>query len=132
MSTPEQIQLDLQGFIGSINLWKRRTPLPITYTDGVKYLQDKLAAFWLTDAIASYQSKQFKEQYEFQVWKLTVTEDNTGILTATDGNDDNAIVTQESVAGYPPSIEYTDFPLSKIVVFVNTDPDIFMFLPSEN
>jgi hypothetical protein len=124
MLTPEQIQLDLQGFIGSINLWKRRTPIPITYTDGVKYLQDKLGAFWLTDAIASYQSKQFKEQYEFQVWKLTVAEDNTGILTATDGNDENAIVTQE--------IEYTDFPLAEIVVFVNTDPDIFMFLPSEN
>ncbi len=124
MLTLEQIQLDLQGFIGSINLWKRRTPIPITYTDGVKYLQDKLAAFWLTDAIASYQSKQFKEQYEFQVWKLTVAEDNTGILTATDGNDDRTIVTQE--------IEYTDFPLAEIVIFVRIEPEIFMFLPSEN
>jgi hypothetical protein len=124
MPTPEQIQLDLQDFIGSINLWKRRTPIPITYTDGVKYLQDKLAAFWLTDAIASYQSREFKKQYEFQVWKLTVAEDSTGILTATDGNDENMLVTQE--------IEYTDFPLSDIVVFVNTDPDVFMFLPSEN
>jgi hypothetical protein len=124
MLTPEQIQLDLQDFIGSINLWNRRTPIPITYTDGVKYLQDKLAAFWLTDAIASYQSKQFKEQYEFQVWKLTVAEDNTGILTAIDGNDDNAIVTQV--------IEYTDFPLSEIVIFVSIEPEIFMFLPSEN
>lgn len=124
MLTPEQIQLDLQNFIGSINLWKRRTPIPITYTDGVKYLQDKLAAFWLTDAIASYQSKEFKEQYEFQVWKLTVSDENTGILTATDGNDENAIVTQE--------IEYTDFPLSEIVIFVSIEPEIFMFLPSEN
>jgi hypothetical protein len=124
MLTPEQIQLDLQGFIGSINLWKRRTPIPITYTDGVKYLQDKLGAFWLTDAIASYQSREFKEQYEFQVWKLTVAEDNTGILTATDGNDDNIIVTQE--------IEYTDFPLAEIVIFVAIEAEIFMFLPSEN
>jgi hypothetical protein len=124
MPTPEQIQLDLQSFIGSINLWKRRTPIPITYTDGVKYLQDKLSAFWLTDAIASYQSREFKKQYEFQVWKLTVAEDNTGSLTATDGNDDNAIVTQE--------IEYTDFPLSEIVIFVTIEPEILMFLPSEN
>jgi hypothetical protein len=124
MLTPEQIQLDLQSFIGSINLWKRKTPIPITYTDGVKYLQDKLAAFWLTDAIASYQSKQFKEQYEFQVWKLTVAEDNTGILTASDGNDDRAIVRQE--------IEYTDFPLSEIVIFVSIESEIFIFLPSEN
>ena len=57
----------------------------IEYTEGVKFLADKAQAYWLIDAVVSYQSKSLLQQYpeltEFQLWQLEVNEDKTAVLT---------------------------------------------------
>ena len=54
-------------------------------TDGVKYVADTAGAYWLIDAIASYQPKL--KSIEFQSWKLQPNKTTDGAtLTCTDGN----------------------------------------------
>src|SRR5512136_632426 len=43
-------------------------------TDGAKYLAETAKAFWLMDAIASYQMNKQVAAEPFQVWKLTANE----------------------------------------------------------
>ena len=68
----------------------------------------------MTDAVASYQTSEFKAKYDRQWWKLSVDLDtNAATLTADDG-DGNILVTQE--------IEFTDFPLPEIKIYVEINP----------
>jgi len=80
------------------------------YTDGVKFLADKGKAYWLLDAIGSYQISDKIRQIEFQVWKLeTNLKNQTARLSLLDENR-KEIVFQE--------ITYTDFPLEEIEVWL--------------
>ena len=89
-------------------------------TDGVKYLAEKAGAYWLLDAIASYQFQKKFVRESFQTWKFKKNEDGEGgILTAEDGNG-RVLATQE--------IEYTDFPLDTIKLYFI---DGVILLPSE-
>ena len=78
------------------------------YTDGVKYIAEQGQAYWLLDAIASYQPdprvKNDPMLQEIQFWKLRC-EDNSGTLICERDSDD-VVLTQK--------IPYTDFPLSEI------------------
>lgn len=118
-----ELQTALDGFIGSQQLYFRQTPLGrIEYTEGIRFLQQQ-GGLWLIDAIASYQSSDFKANNPFQSWTLLVSLDTKmAILSATDGND-NVLVSQE--------IEFTDFPVSQIKIFVEIDPSLLIYLPSE-
>ena len=91
--------------------WTRR----LKYTDGVKYLAEKAGAYWLIDAIASYQGQKrlrTERLQEFQLWGLKVDVDHTpmAVLTCRQDTDYKPVVTQE--------IEYTDFPLDSIELYV--------------
>ena len=108
---------ELSNFTGT-EQYHRLTILPLNCTDGIAYVAEKGKAFWLIDAIASYQTKEFQNKYPFQVWTLKV-KDNKGMLHASDGND-NLIQTQ--------SIPYTDFPLKEITLYLT---DNVLLLPSE-
>ncbi len=121
--TPQELQNQLAAFYGSENLYHRSTPIVIYYTDGIKWLQENADCYWLTDLIASYQTTTFKEANERQFWKLVVT-DNSAVITCDDG-DGNISVTQ--------SIDYTDFPLPSLSIWVNIQSNgrIFIYLPSE-
>ncbi len=122
--TAEQFQAVLQNFIGSQNSYYRETPCGrIDYTDGIFFLQQN-GCLWLIDAIASYQTSDFKAADECQFWKLRVdTDTRSGKLTCDDGNG-NIRVTQE--------IEFTDFPLTELDIYVEIQAEcVFLCLMSE-
>ncbi len=122
--TPEELQSQLAGFYGSENLYHRSTPIVIYYTDGIKWLQENVDCYWLTDLIASYQTTKFKAANDRQFWKLVV-KDSSAVITCDDG-DGNISITQ--------SIDYTDFPLPQLNIWVEIQEKgrIFIYLPSEN
>ena len=108
---------ELSGFTGT-QQYHRLTMLPLNCTDGVAYVAEKGKAFWLMDAIASYQTRALVEAYPFQVWKLTV-EGTKGVLVMED-QDGHAVKRQ--------NIPYTDFPLKEITLYLTNN---VLLLPSE-
>lgn len=83
--------------------WTRR----LVYTDGVKFVADKVGAHWLVDAIASHQMTPKVRAEVFQHWTLTKNKKGSGaVLTANDGGKGNGPVTVAKQ-----KIEFTDFPL---------------------
>lgn len=103
---------DLQQFIGSETIYCHWTK-QLSYTEGVKYLAKTANAYWLIDAIASYQSStelcQDPILEEFQIWKLQVNPDRSAILSCERDRND-IVVTQ--------IIDRTDFPLSDIKLYL--------------
>jgi hypothetical protein len=95
----------------------------ILLTDGVMYLAENGGrncgtAFWLIDAIASYQGEKLLARHPFQVWKLSVTEvegqSRCATLVCTNGNNEKPIVEQD--------IEYTDFLLDAVQLYASVEP----------
>jgi hypothetical protein len=111
-------QADLDQFIGTQQWWAHWTKR-ITFTDGVKYLAETAGAFWLVDAIASW---QIERKEHFQLWELHVNRDETpmAVLTMREDCDQPELIRQE--------ISYTDFPLEKIKLYLI---DGVLLLPSE-
>jgi len=112
----------------------------ILLTDGIMYLaehggRNNGTAFWLVDAIASYQGEKVLARHPFQVWKLVVTEEEgqsrCARLICTNGNSEKPIVEQE--------IEYTDFLLDEVQLYASVEPvdetgkkkRVIILLPSE-
>lgn len=103
-------QNNLDQFVGTENYyqyWSRQ----FVFTDGVKYLAQEGGAYWLLDAIASYQPQLLKDPMlqQFQDWKLTVNPDQKAQLICERDTDD-VVVTQ--------NIEFTDFPLTQIRLYL--------------
>lgn len=112
--TPQQIQQELSQFIGTQHYYLSHLLPQFVYTDGIKHMAEICQAYWLIDAILSYQLSEIirsqKELQEFQVWKLEVNQDNdSAILSCEDGNK-SVILTQE--------IESTDFPLKEFSCYL--------------
>ena len=112
----------------------------ILLTDGVMHLaenggRNNGTAFWLMDAIASYQGEKVLTRHPFQVWKLIVTEaegqSRCARLVCMNGNNEKPIVEQE--------IEYTDFLLNEVQLYASVEPvdetgkrkRVIILLPSE-
>lgn len=87
-------------------------------TDGAKALADQFECYWFLDIIASYQP-QLKVE-EFQVWTLMKKEDNSAVVSCTDGND-RILKTQE--------IPWTDFKVDTATIWVEIGVAL---LPSEH
>ena len=87
-------------------------------TDGAKALADQLECYWFLDIIASYQP-QLKVE-EFQVWTLTKREENSAIVSCTDGKD-RKLRTQR--------IPWTDFKADIATIWVEAGVAL---LPSEH
>lgn len=101
---------DLNQFTGSENYyrhWSRR----FVYTDGIRYLAEEAKAYWLLDAIASFQPQLVKNPRlaEFQLWTLEVR-DHHGLLVCREDSSVKPAVVFD--------IEYTDFPLPTIRLYV--------------
>jgi hypothetical protein len=96
---------NLALFTGTTQRYKTMFP-EVKYTDGVKYVAENCESYWLIDLIVSYQTRQFREDYPFQVWKLTKTGDSAMICE--DGNN-NRLRSQK--------IKLTDFPLSEFTLW---------------
>jgi len=113
-------QSDLDQFTGTDQWHKHFTGL--LYTDGVKYMAETAGAYWLLDAIGSYQRQLNKNERlaEFQLWKLEVIE-SRGLLTCRADSNEKPVISQE--------IEYTDFCLESIKLYVEGG---VLLLPSEH
>jgi hypothetical protein len=105
----------------------------LIFTPGVKYVADnggQHGAYWLLDAIASYQPEPVIRNNprlrEFQVWILTVDlETHTAVLRMCDGDDPKPLVEQK--------IEHTDFDLAAITIWAEDNGDgMTLLLPSEH
>lgn len=109
----------LQHFTGTENWYRHGLFRQFTYTDGVQYVAEHGGAYWLLEAIFSWQSEASVKAEPFQVWTLTVNEDQTANLEATDGN-------RKKLAQQ--HFDFTDFPLPKIRFYLT---DNVLLLPSE-
>lgn len=124
----QEIESYLSGFHCSETYW-RHTFRRLVYTDGAKAMAERCNAYWLIDLIASYQSAKLDRQAGgFQLWTLEVT--------ATDGRK-SAVATCRCDTDAPPlvrqEIEYTDFPLDAIKLYVEgAGGDRVLLLPSEH
>lgn len=112
--------MNLDQFTGTDNYYRHQSGL--MYTDGIQYLAEEGKAYWLLDAIGSYQAQLKKNQrlQEFQLWELRV-QDRQAVLTCKEDSDCPDVVRQE--------IEYTDFPLEYVKVYVEGG---VILLPSEH
>ena len=106
---------DLMQFTGSLQWFRHGIVRDVLFTDGAKYVADQGGAYWLLDEIALAQryDKRVAGE-EFQLWKLTVKDDRTAVLTCDDGNGK--------------VVEYTDFPLPEISLYYTNKT---ILLPSE-
>ena len=124
-------QSDLDNFIGDLIRYRHGLLRSLLYTPGVRYLMEEAGAYWLLDAIASYQHDKRINRNEnlrsLQFWSLSVDlEANAGVLYLTDGNSEAHVIEQR--------IGFTDFPLEKISIWVgdNGDGTRTAYLPSEH
>ena len=108
--------------------WTRR----LIYTPGVKFVADnggQSGAYWLLDAIASYQpDRRIRDNpklREFQVWTLKVDlPARTAVLFCTDGDGEAHVIEQQ--------IEHTDFDLAEVRFYVcEGDGERVLMLPNE-
>lgn len=110
---------DLAQFTGTTRYyqhWLRQ----IVFTDGVHYVAETGGAYWLLDAIASYQPKLLTDPMlqQFQHWKLKVNNQKAQLVCERDTDD--VVLTQD--------IEFTDFPLDEIRFYLVAG---VLMLPSE-
>jgi hypothetical protein len=99
------IKAQLRNFTGTENYYKHYTG--IKFTDGIKFLAEKLNCFWFLDIIASYQHKL--KNIPFQIWKIMVNKDKTAMVTMKEDTGQPNIISQE--------LKYTDFPLDEYEVY---------------
>jgi len=95
-----ELKTEMQQCTGTTG-YHKLTWLPLLATDGVKTVAEKAGAFWLVDAIASYQANPEVKKLAIQFWRLEV-KDNAAVLYCVEDSGMPRIVEQE--------IEYTDFP----------------------
>lgn len=115
----EQIEARLQQFTGTETWWQHPLFKSFTYTDGVKFVADECKAYWLIDAILSWQTNVAVRKEEFQVWILAKQPNGEWILSCEDGDNDSVC---EQV------IQFSDFPLNKITIWLANG---VLHLPSE-
>ena len=130
MKTAAEINEGLNQFTGTEH-YHRYSPLfpKMLLSDGVLWLCENADCLWLADAVASHQPKAMKDASlrDMQFWTLKVHGESNKSATLTCERDtDDVAITQE--------IEYTDFPLPEIKLYVGPateDGEMLCYLPSE-
>ena len=120
MKTKEQILAELPNFYGTeaYHQWSM-IARNFVLTDGAKYIAEVCGAYWLMDVIASHVSAYRSEG--FALVQLTKEGDGCTIVIS-DGND-NTLAEQ--------AIEFTDFPLDELKLYVVHGDYWIIMLPSE-
>ena len=124
--TIEDLKRELNDFCGTQNYYKHFTGL--VFTDGVKHLADRAGAYWLIDAVMSWQVDKKVRRAPFQIWRLKVLRSELGenknepmaILEMSEDTDAPIIARQK--------IEFTDFPEGEVKLYFQNG---VLFLPSE-
>jgi hypothetical protein len=124
---------ELQHFTGDVERWRHPLYRMVIYTPGVRHLAERAGAYWLIDAIASWlPSSQFRAAIQrnsrigdIHFWKLAVRDDRSAVLTAAADSGEEPFIQQ--------TIEFTDFPLTKIDIYCAFDGEYWtLMLPSEH
>jgi len=136
---PHELRAGLQRFTGSETFYPHHTAR-ILYTEGVKWLAEQAGAYWLIDAIASWQTKPNVQGAPFQIWRLQVHADRSATLIGAEDIDeqgrpvhartpvDRALGRWTRGALARQAIEWTDFPLEEIKLYLHHG---ILMLPSE-
>jgi len=114
-------EADLAQFTGTSTYYQHS--LGVQYTDGVYYLAERGGAYWLIDAIASWQIDPRVNRdpmlQQIQFWKLTVNDDQSALLVC-ERDEGDVAVSQD--------IPFTDFPLKEVKLYLQNG---VVLLPSE-
>ena len=124
MKSKEEIINELPYFNGSSDFYIHNClGNKFILTEGCVYIRENAGAYWLFDAIISYQPYKDVKAMEFQVWTLKrqglADKSDKFILTLSDGNG-NTIRTQK--------IPFSDFPLDEINFWLENN---VIMLPTE-
>lgn len=125
MKSKREIEDGLAQFYGT-DQYHRLSPLhgKLVCTDGVAWLAEAAGAYWLIDAIASWQPTALKDPMlrEIQFWRLKRDGAGARLACLRDSNDE----------AFAQEIEFTDFPLDEIELFAcQCDPYIVLMLRTE-
>lgn len=112
-------EADLRQFTGTENIYRHALVRHVRYTDGARHVAEAGQAYWLLDAIACSQLDPKIAAEPFQLWTLSVHEDQSAELRCTDGN--GTVIKSERIG-------FTDFPLKSIELYCT---DNTILLPSE-
>lgn len=113
----EELERNLAQFTGSEEYHKFSHFTRLLATDGVIYLAQSAECFWLLDILASVQNMPKIRRAEMQVLKFDTA---SKMVRIEDGNK-NVL--------YKQKIDYTDFPLDEITIWVEGN---IVLLPSEH
>ena len=114
--TENELKSDLQQFIGTENYYKVGM-YKMLVTDGIKYMAEKVGAFWFLDIIGTEFNTLNKP---FQVIYLNVNKDESCVITSREDANEPVLHTRK--------IEYTDFPVGQYEFYLI---DNIMLLKSE-
>jgi hypothetical protein len=119
----QDIERTLEQFHGTSKWYRHGTFRTLYWTEGVQYLADAAQAYWLIDAVGSWQFEPKVRRENFQAWTLTVHTHKQSTLVCTDGNKKR--VAQQK-------IPYTDFPLEEVTLWLSGDAtEQVLMLPGE-
>lgn len=113
------LKAELRQFTGSEQVFYNQPFRQYRYTEGVQYLAEKTGAYWLLDHIFANQMLDVLKCQPFQVWKITVNDDQSARISVEDGNDHELTFFL---------LGYTDFPLAEFSLWFI---DETLLLPSE-
>lgn len=116
--TTDQLDDVLKRYTGTEYYYE--SPIPkIVCTDGFKAMAEYTEGYWIINHIGPLITMKFPNP-TFQVWKLTVTDDQKGRLTM-----------QEDLGKpylYDEKIPYTDFPVGSFEFFVCKSANYYVML----
>jgi hypothetical protein len=119
-----EIKRTLRQFTGTEKYHKHLFPgrSPILLTDGCDFIRTHCNAYWLFDAVLSYQGEKILRHVNFQLWELRQSKkDLTWLLTCKEDSNLKPLISQV--------IEFSDFSLDYIKLYVISGVAL---LPSEN
>lgn len=123
MKTANEITNELAQFTGTAHYYLYSPLFPnMLLTDGAHYLAEECGAYWLMDMIGSY-LPQIEDWWA--IAELTVTHGNKALFTLADDKPATKFFAHQA-------IEYTDFPLEEVKLYVILDGEHWVVLiPSE-
>jgi hypothetical protein len=117
------IKRRLKEFHGTSKYFRHLFPgkSPILITEGCAFVREQCKAYWLFDAILSYQLDKRLKNVPFQIWELKQQmKDLSWLLTCQEDSGKTPLISQR--------IEFSDFPLDSIRIWVI---DAVALLPGE-
>ena len=113
------LRLELEQFTGSEQIFAHPLFKRYVYTEGVRYLAREGGCYWLIETIFSHQLDETLKSQPFQLWNVTVHDDESAIITVEDGNDHQLKQID---------LVFTDFPLNEFPLWLVENT---LLLPSE-